>query len=175
MRFRLPFMLIALMGRFISPAQPPSPEAFVNEVFRSVVDSTGSRYYLIAGADTCRFVKYDYDEWVKYSLFEEVPVNTLNELAEKAYLSHTPYYWKQDSLQNASCITAGKADSLLSSPQAASGVFSFSRPYFTDDGAYAVIDLNFVCGFKCGKGTTFLFHHVAGRWKLIGRHINWSS
>ena len=177
MALRSFFLALILLTGINSHAQQslPSPEAFVNAVFHTVVDSSLSRYYLLGGTDTCRFVKYDYDEWVKYSLWEEVPLMVMNELAEKVFLSHAPYYWKADSLQNATCITALKADSLLAWPKSVPGVFSFSRPYFTADGSYAVIDLNFVCGFGCGKGTTFLFHWTAGRWKLIGRHVNWTS
>ena len=52
----------------------PSPEEFVNAICHTVVDSSVSRYYLLAGADTCRFVRYDYDEWSKYHLLEPVPI-----------------------------------------------------------------------------------------------------
>src|SRR4030081_2854689 len=95
-----------------SPAAPfPSPEEFINAVFHTVVDTSFVHYYLIIGADTCRFVKYDYDEWTKYYLQESVPMPILNQLAEKAYLSRYPYCWKQERLQKAVCITHQKADS----------------------------------------------------------------
>src|SRR5882762_1273636 len=73
-----------------APAAFPSPEDFINAVFHTVVDTSFTHYYLIKGADTCRFVKYDYDEWTKYYLQESVPMPVLNELAEKAYLSRYP-------------------------------------------------------------------------------------
>jgi hypothetical protein len=200
------FLLILLLAAKISvKAQPivpeswpqlPTPEAFLNDVYHTVVDSTFGHYYLITGADTCRFVKYDYDEWEKYYLRETVPFITLNELSEKAYLSRYPYYWKQDRLEKAICITPKKADSLLfperyapidsthhrhktksRSNTAVTGklVFSFSLPQFTDDGHYAVIDLNSICGANCGLSLTCLFKHNSTGWSLIGRHVNWSS
>lgn len=174
----------------------PSPEAFLNDIYHTVVDSTFDHYYLITGADTCRFVKYDYDEWEKYYLRETVPFLALNELSEKAYLSRYPYYWKQDRLEKAICITSKKADSLLfpdryatidstrrrykttsRSGTALAGnlVFSFSLPQFTDDGNYAVIDLNSICGANCGLSLTCLFRHTSRGWVLVGRHVNWSS
>jgi hypothetical protein len=54
-------------------------------------------------------------------------------------------------------------------------VFSFSLPQFTDDGQYAVIDLNLVCGTGCGAGYTCLFRHTTAGWRLIGKYTNWSS
>ena len=88
----------------------PSPEKFINAVFPTVVDSTLPHYFLVVGADTCRFVKYDYDEWSKYHLLEPVPISILNELAEKVYLSRHPYFWKQDSLAKAICINRRQAE-----------------------------------------------------------------
>jgi hypothetical protein len=159
----------------------PSPEKFVNAIFPIAVDSTLPHYFLVTGADTCRFVKYDYDEWSKYHLAEPVPISILNELAEKVYLSRYPYFWKQDSLTQAICITRRQADSILYlNPPEGDGsprhlVFSFSLPQFTDDGKYAVIDLNMVCGGRCGVGTTCIFHLFPMGWKLVGQYTNWKS
>ena len=83
--------LVTVRAQAPDPALPiPSPEEFINTVFHTVVDTSFSHYYLVTGADTCRFVKYDYDEWTKYYLQEPVSFNILNELAEKAYLSRYP-------------------------------------------------------------------------------------
>jgi hypothetical protein len=195
-------LIVAPARAQVAAAPFPSPEEFINAVFHTVVDTSFSQYYLITGADTCRFVKYDYDEWTKYYLKESVPFDVLNELAEKAYLSRYPYFWKQDHLQKAACITHQKADSIFSlanpaleaqrkrHPASASRkvmrqwqqlpaqekmVFSFSLPQFTDDGQYAVIDLNVICGALCGSGTTCLFRHDSAGWRLIGQYTNWSS
>jgi hypothetical protein len=179
----------------------PSPEAFVNAVFYTVVDSSWSHYYLIEGTDSCRFTKYDYDEWSKYTLKEPVPLTTLNELSEKVYHAGAPYFWKQDLLQKAICITRKQGDSIIypgfykrspnghptkkqlrktgarpdNRPVQDAYVFSFSLPQFTGDGQYAVIDLNFICGVACGEGFTCLFHRTTSGWKLIGKYTNWSS
>jgi hypothetical protein len=161
------------------PLSIPSPEEFVNAIFRNVVDPSFSRYFLVAGTDSCQFTKYDYDEWSKYALKEPVPFTTLNELSEKVYLSRYPYFWKQHLLEEAACITRRQADSLIALPHPKipnpNTVFSFSLPQFTDDGQYAVIDLNIICGRSCGTGLTCLFHRTAKGWKLIGQHSNWSS
>jgi hypothetical protein len=194
---QLTILLISLAavtaaGAQMSPANPappaaqtrlPSPEEFVNAVAQTVVDSSFPNYYLVTGADTCRFVRYDYDEWAKYHLLEPVPIGTLNELAEKTYLSRYPYFWKNDSLAKAICITHRQADSILFQNLPSGGgpgpgrqpVFSFSLPQFTDDGKYAVIDLNMVCGPRCGLGSTYIFHHTAAGWKMIGAYRNWSA
>jgi len=166
-----------------APAQSPfpSPERFINAVFPVFVDSTLSHYFLIAGTDSCRFVKYNYDEWADHHLLEPVPIGILNELAEKVYLSRNPYFWKQDSLAKAICITRRQADSILYlNPPGGDGtpnhlVFSFSLPQFTDDGKYAVIDLNMVCGGRCGLGSTYIFRRTETGWKMIGTYRNWSA
>jgi len=168
-----------------TPTRPqaplPSPEEFVNAVCHTVVDSSLSNYYLLTGADTCRFVRYDYDEWSKYHLLEPVPISILNELSEKVYLSRYPYFWKQHALPTATLITSRQADSLLYlNPPNGDGtsrhlVFSFSLPQFTDDGQYAVIDLNMVCGGHCGLGSTYIFHLTSKGWKMIGAYRNWSA
>jgi hypothetical protein len=182
----------------IDTIPPPSPESFVNEVFHSVVDSSFSSYYLVVNADTCRFMKYDYDEWINYHLQESVPITTLNELSEKVYLSHNyPYHWQQHRLHEAICITPAKADSIFTLanptlnktktrprkilkewqqlPAQAKTVFSFSLPQFTDDGQYAVIDLNMICGSACGSGLTFIFHNTTAGWRRIGIYRNWGN
>jgi len=185
MIYRLLLCLLPLGAAQTLSAQPPAPEDFVNQVYHTIVDSSFDHYYLIAGADTCRFVKYDYDQWERYYLKESVPFVTLNELSEKVWLSRFPYFWRQQRLQKAVCITAQKADSLLfperygpvdrKRPVEERLVFSFSLPQFTDDGQYAVIDLNSVCGANCGISETCLFRRNKAGWKLIGRHVNYSS
>lgn len=186
MTSRLITLILALAIGLGSKAQFPSPEKFLNEVYHTIVDSTFDHYYLITGTDTCRFTKYDYEEWSKYYLKESVPFVTLNELSEKAYLARYPYYWKQAQLEKAICITTQKADTLLfperygiakqkKTPGSEKFIFSFSLPQFTDDGHYAVIDLNSICGANCGLSLTCLFKHTATGWKLIGRHTNFSS
>jgi hypothetical protein len=163
------------------PTPFPTPEKFVEAVFHTVVDSAARHYYLIAGTDSGRFVTYDYDEWADYHLLEPVPISILNELAEKVYQFRSPYFWRQDSLTTAICITRRQADSILyQNPPGGDGsghhlVFSFSLPQFTDDGQYAVIDLNMVCGGRCGLGSTYIFRRTDTGWKMIGVYRNWSA
>lgn len=169
---RIVCLLFLLCAGFAGQAQGlPSNEEFLNEVFLQMHDSGVGSYYLIMGADTCRFEKFDYDEWVKYHLEETVPITTLNELAYKVHITKTPYYWRQDKLKHAVCITAKTADSLLAlaSPPR---VYSLSRPYFTDDGDYAVIDMNALYGPVTLYGFTLLFHRTPKGWKEIGMKQN---
>jgi hypothetical protein len=178
---RFAWLAILLLFFTVTRAQPPvpAPEKFVNEIIPRVIDRTRTPYFLVAGADTCRFVKYDYDEWADHHLLEPVPISILNELAGKVYLSRAHYLWKQDSLTNAICVTRRQADSILYlNPPAGGGtadhyVFSFSLPQFTDDGKYAVIDLNMVCGGACGVGTTYILHLYPHGWKVVGEYTNW--
>src|SRR5258708_14714953 len=152
----------------------PTPEEFVNAVYTTVVDTSFGQYYLVMGTDSCRFLKYDYDEWIKYHLKEPLSFNILNELSEKVYLSRCPYFWKQPRLQKAVCITRKQADSLLEDKK--NVIFSFSLPQFTDDGQYAVIDLNLLCGPLCGQGFTCIYRLTTrGDWILVGRNLNFSS
>src|SRR5579864_5930054 len=137
----------------------PTPEEFVSAIYPTVVDSSFKHYYLVMGTDSCRFLKYDYDEWIKYHLKEPLSFNILNELSEKVYLSRYPYFWKQARLPRAICITRKQADSLIQDKKDI--VFSFSLPQFTDDGQYAVIDLNLICGPVCGQGVTCIFRLTA--------------
>jgi len=178
-RFFLLLILLTIGARTRAQTTFPSPEKFVNAILSTVVDSALRHYYLIKGTDTCRFVRYDYDEWADHHLIEPVPISVMNELAEKVYLSRYPYFWKKDSLQKAICITRLQADSILYlNPPDGGGagarmVFSFSLPQFTDDGQYAVIDLNMVCGGRCGLGATYIFHLYPSGWKIVGEYTNW--
>ena len=166
------FLFVSFAGRL--PAQaPPSKEGFVDEVL-SRMDSNGSGFYLIAGSDTCRFEKFDYDEWVKYHLQASVPLTTLNELAYKVHLARQPYFWQQARLKRAKCINAGTADSLLAT-RSGYQIFSLSQPQFTDDGQFAVIDINWKRDLIRGGGYTLLFRRTPDGWRSIGTKQNWGN
>jgi hypothetical protein len=179
-------LLLALFVCRAGQAQnsPVSNEDFVNAVSRMVTDSSFSHYYLFSNAATCSFKKFDYDEWYEYALRENVPIYILNELAKKSFLDTTPRSWQQGKLVNAYCIDETKAKVLLAQPVKNAGtayaedniVFSFSRPEFTDDYQYAIIDCSFRCDNRqCGMGATFLFRQVNGKWIIAGKRIVWSS
>ncbi|HEY4336046.1 MAG TPA: hypothetical protein VGM89_09115 [Puia sp.] len=169
-------LIAATAGAQQSPtgAALPSPEEFVNSIDTTVIPKKVKHYFLVVGTDSCRFLKYNYDDWIQYHLKEPLAINVLNELSEKVYLSRYPYLWKQRKLNKAVCVTQRQADSLLRDHR--NVLFSFSLPQFTDDGQYAVIDLNFVCGPVCGQGTTYIFRLTTeGEWKLVGQYVNWVS
>lgn len=155
-------------------ADLPTPEEFVNAIFPAVMGDSLPHYYLVAGTDSCRFTKYNYDEWAEYHLTEPIPFQVLNDLSEKVYLSRYPYFWQQARLQKATCVTRHQADSILAGK--IDFVYSFSLPQFTDDGQFAVIDLNLICGDRCGKSVTCIFRlTTTGQWKLVGENTNWAS
>jgi hypothetical protein len=165
------------VGQDTTGARMPSNEAFLNEVVEQMRGGPVPAYYLVAGTDSCWFEKFDYDEWVKYHLQEVVPITVLNELAYKVHMTTRPYFWNQDCLRNAICITAAKADSLLSPRpfDSLKTVFSISQPQFTDDGQYAVIDVNTKECVRCGAGFTFIYRRAANGWRRIGYKNNWSG
>jgi hypothetical protein len=185
------FLLLLVLFSKTGFAQniPFSNEDFVNVVFRELVDSNFSTYYLSANAYPCSFKKFDYDEWYKYALKEDVPIYILNELAKNSFLDNSPRSWKQDKLIKAFCIDEEKIEALLvpgmqhedrdtknRKPRETNLVFYFSRPVFTGDYQYAVIDLSFRCdNHLCGMGATFLFKQVNGKWSVVGRKIAWGS
>jgi len=165
------FLFLLCVGR-VGAQTLPSNEEFLNEAFSGKPDDGASRtHYLIAGTDTCRFEKFDYDEWIKYRLEETVPFATLNELAYKVHITKEPYYWQQYKLKGAICITAKTADSLLALPSPPR-VYSISRPYFTDDGQYAVMDVNVLYSLVSLYGFTFLYHRTSKDWQQIGMKQN---
>lgn len=167
---------------------PFSNEAFVNAVSKLVVDSSFSHYYLVGNAAPCSFKKFDYDEWYKYAMNEDVPIYTLNELAKKSFFDNAPLNWQPGKLQNAFCVDDEIAKAMLAQPvkrhvknngaafNEDKVVFYFSRPEFTDDYQYAIIDMGFRCDdHQCGMGATFLFRQVNGQWKLAGRKLVWGN
>ena len=202
-------LLLLVMGIAVGAQSPPSvipsDEAFINQVFHTLVDSSFGRYYLFEKAGPCGFVRYDYDEWIKYDLQETVPVYILNELAKNSYFDRKSCSWQQDQLPNAICISEAKCDSILDPapglrsdtsrlsrkqkraisrkwaawarlPAAEHTVFYFSRPVFTDDGQYAILDMDYHCDDRqCGEGSTCLFRRTASGWKLIGKRVRWGG
>jgi hypothetical protein len=188
------------------PSSPiPSDEAFINQVVHTVVDSAAGQYYLCDQAGPCSFVQYDYDEWIMYDLQETVPIYTLNELAKNSYFDRKSCTWQQDQLVNASCISQEMSISLLDPvhglqsdttklsarqkriiarkwvawsrlPVAAHTVYYFSRPVFTDDGQYAILDMDYHCDARqCGQGAICLFRQTASGWILIGKRVRWGG
>ncbi|MES1221820.1 MAG: hypothetical protein ABUT20_40355 [Bacteroidota bacterium] len=183
-------LLLCLFAAGASRAQntPVSNEDFINEVSKLIVDRSFPHYYLSVNSVHCSFKKFDYDEWYKYALNEDVPIYILNELAKKSYGDAAPRNWQQQKLLNAICIDEEKSNSILSQSikkHVKSGnkvvnkdnvVFYFSRPEFTGDYQYGIIDMGFRCDDQqCGMGATFLFKYVNGKWKMVGRKLIWGN
>jgi len=184
--------------RIVVIGQIVSKEAFVNEISRFAVDSGFSKFYLSNEAYPCRFKRFDYDELIKYSLKEMVPLNILNELSEHVYEDSADSYWISGKIDKAICIGADQIRSVLNPawavtydhsltnrqrerkikktiaawekrPQEEKLVYFFSRPEFTKDFQYAVIDLDYRCDeHECGRLSTYLLRLDHGKWKTIG-------
>ena len=190
----------------------PSKEAFLNEVFSQLTDSAVTttvagqpsfRYFLGTDARPCGFIKYNYDEWIKYNLKEVVPINVLDELAGKCYHDHPHASWDQDSLFGAVCVGSAQFDSIMNPirslpdgvwtkqqqriarrrtkawlklPWQERTIYEVSKPEFTDDGRYAMIEMIVMAGKLFVGEYTSLFRRTGpDGWKLIGRSTNWVS
>jgi hypothetical protein len=189
---------ILIIYPFTSFGQPPTKEAFVNEVSSAVVDSRFSKYYLSIEAKRCRFKQFDYDELIKYSLKEVISLDMLNELARHVFEDSASHDWAPEKLTRAICIGQDQIRDILNptwearynnslserekqkaikkrmnqwnkKPAQEKWVYFFSMPEFTDDGQYAVIDLDFRCDeHECGKLSTYLLRKEKGKWKTVG-------
>lgn len=185
---RLVIFLLFIYTKGIGQNNAFSNEDFVNAIAWQVVDSSFHHYYLFSNAAPCSFKRFDYDEWYKYGLLQDVPLYSMNELAKKCFLDAAPRSWQPEKLLNARCIDEKRAADLLSmnSQQAVKNtgrrfnennvVFCFSRPAFTDDYQYAVIDCSIRCDAQqCGMGATLLFRQVNGKWILAGKKLAWGN
>jgi hypothetical protein len=173
MRIICLFLFVSASFTGIQAQGLPSKEDFLNAVFPILVNAKSSKCYLIEEARPCSFIKFDYDEWVKYGLKEDIPLYVLNQLAKAVYDHHRSEKWRQQLLPQAICIDEKEASTILASQK---GVFSFSNPAFTENGEYAAIDMSFRCDSRQGgMGATYLFKHDSNGWKLVGRKVSWSS
>ncbi|HEX4851492.1 MAG TPA: hypothetical protein VFV08_11830 [Puia sp.] len=194
-------ILISLFGRVLSPpANPPSKEVFVNEVINEIADSSFSSYYLLTNAAPCSFKRYQYDEWKKYGLKEDIPFLVLNEMSEQCYHDSSWDRWNPSKLNHAVCISDSQARKILDPLYEDEGmhlsrkkikhivkswsakpfnerlVFSFSKPVFTKDSSYAVMDVAYRCDdHGCGEGATYIFKNFGTSWVIVGKLISWKS
>ena len=186
MKLRIGWLLLLPLMAAKYPDTDPAPEQFINAVLPIVTGEANAKYCLDENAVACSFRKFDYDEWVKYGLVEPVPFYILNELAESCSKNPLPHQWKSDDLRGAICLGQKSADSLLSTwahtlakhksrpPQNA--IFFFSKPAFTKDGQYAVIDMGLRCDDRqCGMAATYIFRMENGQWRIVGRRMVWGS
>jgi hypothetical protein len=198
-------LLISFSPSAFSQSGQISKEEFLNGIFNQVADSNFSKYYLLHEASPCSFKRYDYGEWLKYGLKENITIDILNELAKKSYLDTSTNNWNQEKLNKAICIERKQASEILDSaldmehdeavargkrkklireelnawnekPEQEKLVFYFSKPEFTDDLQYAVINVVYRCDDKaCGMGATYLFSRTENSWKVAGKMISWGN
>ena len=173
----------------------------IDQVVDSSLTSEGYlNYYLVNEAMPCSFKKFDYGELVKYSLDRMIPIYALNELAKNSTEDTLKDSWSQQNLINAICISNEKADSIFLRPENIhasnkkqkkqaleklnsdvwdktmfdKSYFIFSKPEFTTDQEYAVMDITFKCGKSCSSGWTYIFVRNEDDWKVAGRILVWS-
>ncbi len=186
--------LLAVLTLFIlcesSSAQEitQNREDFINAICSNVVDSGFTHYYLAEMAYPCSFKKFDYEEWYKYGLKQDIPFGSLTELSKQIWEDSSRYTWQQSKLQRAICVNEKRQKEILSAREliksrhlkrknATEGfVFFFSKPAFTNDQQYAVIDMGFRCDdHQCGMGATFLFKKENSHWILAGKRQIWGN
>jgi hypothetical protein len=191
-------LAILFFCRLPGIGQVSSREAFINEISGIVVDSSFAKFYLSSQARPSRFRKFDYGELVKYSLKETVALEILNELSRHVFEDNKEYDWAAGKIDKAICIDDNSIKSILNpswailydpalnggekrrairklkkdwdkKPEEEKLVYFFSKPEFTDDGQYAVVDLDFRCDeHECGRFSTYLFRLDHLKWKTIG-------
>jgi hypothetical protein len=201
----LPFVMLLYHQTLPAQSLPCSKEAFVNAVDSIIIDSRRSGYYLLEEACPCSFRKYNYDEWVKYGLREKMDFSLLNELSKNAYEDKAPGKWDQAKLRRAKCISKPQARALLNPLQATDNprqsttkqeqrklrkqwrrwykqpvanrlVYYFSKPGFSDDLHYAVMDFTCRCDDKeCGMSATYIFQRKDRNWEVAGELIKWEN
>ena len=54
-------------------------------------------------------------------------------------------------------------------------IFHFSKPVFTNDQQYAVMNIIFDCGPECVSGWTYLFIKNNNAWEIAGKIFGWQS
>jgi hypothetical protein len=175
-----------------------SKEEFVNQVSGLVVDSSFTKFYLSEFARPCRFRRFDYGQLNQYGLKETVPLEILNELSRRVYEDKADLYWVSGKLSRAICLDDEQAQNILNptrifrydarlseterkkaikktrkqwdkKPLEDKLVYYFSRPEFTDDHQYAVINLDFRCDdHECGQFLTYIFRKEQDHWKTVG-------
>jgi hypothetical protein len=127
----------------------------------------------------------------------------MDELAARCYHDQESVDWRQDSLLNAVCVGPSNADSAAPAPAGPSPdkltrqqrkamrkqakimdrqppgsrfIYGISKPEFTDDGQYAIIEVVFDCGPLCASKSSFLFRRTGpDTWKMIGNCLDWQS
>lgn len=199
--YKLFIILISFVGwGFFMPPAPPAKEIFVNQVMNEIADSSFSAFFLLSTAAPCSFKRYQYDEWKKYGLKEDIPFLVLNELSEQCYHDSSRDNWISNKLNRAICVNDSQAKKILDPLYDEEGihlskrkirhimkswsakpfnerlVFSFSKPAFTSDYRYAVMDVAYRCDdHGCGEGATYIFRNIGNGWEIAGKLISWTS
>lgn len=179
------WLVLSSAGAMAQPGLSQDQEKFADTIAGLVIGRE-KPFFLIDQAPPCSFQRYNYDDWFRFGLILPVPIDMLNALSRKAYLDQGPRTWQPGVLHRATCITEQAAAVLLKkatcqvpgkhiSRAGRRGIVYFiSRPEFTDDGQYAVIDIGFRCdGRQGGTGATYLFRKYKGSWQLAGKKTAW--
>lgn len=155
-------------------AQTTEPkEQFINSVYLTFVDSSFTQYYL---TDNCSKlilssakIKVDFAHFCPDSIFQQIYLKS-----EVDTLTET---WQCNNLTKSKCISSDlvytfvQDKTLLQEKK----VYTFSKPIFSDNCEYAVIEMSYFCGPKCAYGCTVLFKKVNGRWTKLTETNCWVS
>lgn len=92
--------------------------------------------------------------------------------------SHTDTLaWTNSSLPYAKILTTKdllkfKNQGEFDNPKYKDGYYMFSTPIFSRDWRFAIFQVAFICGNRCGKDSTILLENKQGVWHLIGSSCN---
>lgn len=50
-------------------------------------------------------------------------------------------------------------------------IYHFSRPIFSKDDQYAIINFSVVCGSTCGGGCLYVFKKISGKWLFVEKFL----
>lgn len=152
---------------------PELKEQFINSVYQTFVDSSFTQYYL---TDDCSRlwlsspkIKDDFAPFCPDSIFQKIFLKS-----ETDTLTET---WQCHNLKNSKCISLDLKYSFVRNktlPQEKK-VYTFSKPIFSDNYEYAVIEMSYFCGPKCAYGCTFLFKKINSRWQKVAETNCWAS
>jgi hypothetical protein len=187
-------LILFLLINLNTFGQNETKEEFVNQVYREIIGSDKSGYYMYDSTSN-GFDKNDL-EWLKTQKL--IPSKAADEIFAQAEQKHTREKWNfsgllhskpcnKDSLVVRSAflwipVPAGDTASERLNEQTAAeirkdykGLYSFSTPFFDHEHRYAVMIVAHHCGMLCGSGSLYFFHKKDNKWELIKRVRTWIS
>jgi hypothetical protein len=184
-----------------SHAQTLDKESFVNQIYKTLVD-TSFPYYQLSN-DAFKLTKNDID--LSTHLFPDL---NLNEIIKNYSVDTLQQFWDTKRLTKAKEVDKDSIGILTGTtlriyslnswskrrkrkeeqkqirqqneqrekmPLYDKRVYFFSRPVFDNKKEYAIISMSYGCGLTCGHGCTYIFRRINEQWTLVFTPSCWSS